>query len=179
MRIRQSLSLLFDIIIINNNIRGQADVTSSADTYTREIDDPGPIQQPLMRMTKKRRARPELDIDKIHSNTAYDICYGASTMQGVKLLSAQQRGRVANALTRIAEAGGDLNQLRDFEQWWKMNWRSGTDGNYQFPRPENIAEFWFEAMSAFRPERPNPNGTERVDNLDEKMRAMALKRKGD
>lgn len=170
------------IIIYNNNIsHGQAELTGRS--IHEGIDDPGPMQQPLVRMVKKRRpkGRPEVDIDKIHFNTAYDICYGASTVQALGLLSAPQRGRIANALNKIAEAGGDLNHLRDFEAWWKSNWRSHDKqtGQYQFPRPENISEFWFEAASTFRPEHPNPNGTERIDNLDERMRDMTLKRRNE
>lgn len=157
---------------------GQAEAREEREVNGDVIDDPGPMQRVLIGLHKVRKPKAvPKEIDKVYFTTAYDICFGADTLQAIALLSGEQRGRVARALGKIVDAGGDLNRLRDFEQWWRSNWRSGKE-HYQFPRPENITEHWSEAMKTTRPVKQTSSPTVNVEDISERMARRAKQRRG-
>lgn len=82
------------------------------------------------------------------------ICYGTDTDASFNALSSTMRGRVANTLGKLTQGKADLGQLSLFESWWKKNWRSRDrqSGQYQLPRPEQVLELWWEAMT----HKPSP-----------------------
>lgn len=95
----------------------------------------------------RKNKRESTKVQTHHHEMMYDLCYNADTPKKAKLLSSNERGRVASALGRIRDAGGLIDDIYYFGNWWNKNWRSRDKytGAYQPPRPEQVVEFWWTA----------------------------------
>lgn len=109
--------------------------------------------QPSLLPNLRPKKRPTLAVDPIPAVAhaiVYRICYRADTESEILTLNSGQRGRVASVLGNLRDAGADLAKLQQFEDWWVNNWRSRDKQTkqYQPPRPEQVQEFWVEAMKS-------------------------------
>lgn len=106
-------------------------------------------QAQLFKTGKRRKLKRNSQFNSIpegHKQMAYAICYGADNAMKIRSLDKRQIGRVSLSLEKLQSAGADLNTLRAFEIWWRNTWmsRNSETKMYQFPRPEQLVEFWWQ-----------------------------------
>jgi len=151
-----------------------------------ELLPTNPKVPPLFNFSKIKREKPENDGPTITSTQTFimqKICYGVESVSDQTLLNSTQRGRAASALGKLRDAGADLNRLPDFYEWWGENWRSKNKftGQYQMPRPEQVTEFWLEAMRKVRQQESQNNHapvpSDNVVDIEEAMQKRAEGRK--
>lgn len=139
----------------------QEDLDSQWDAFMFGAETGLPVQRSLFisvpaQKTRNFRADP---VSHTHVDILCRICYGTETKEQVNSLTATLKGRVANILGRLTDAKADLGQLHVFERWWKANWRSKDKktGHYQFPKPDQVLELWWEAMHNAPKPKPEPD----------------------
>jgi hypothetical protein len=114
------------------------------------------IQRPLLNVAPRRRASHADPTSPAHLQMIYRVCYGAETVAEQKMLTSTQRGRAADAVASLLDAGANISgDARRFEKWWANNWRSkDKSGQYQFPTPAHIVELWLQAMKTIKRDEP-------------------------
>lgn len=149
-------------------------------------DDEEEGQPMLFAIGPKKEKKKTERIPWKHYSDLYKVCFGVSTNEAVKALSGSSKGRCHNTLVRLRDAGADLNRIFDFELWWKGFWQSKDkeSGQYQYPVPEKVTEYWWAAMAVLGPlpdEKSNGSSGEVDTNfVEEVMRTRAeARRSGD
>lgn len=145
---------------------------------------PSAYQSALFQAKRRTRFRTHVNgpetIESFHYNYMYELCYGASNGSQAKLLNAKQRGRAADALATMKDAGVNLNELPQFEDWWKTQWMSKDRETraYQRPRPEQVVEFWWASVKD-RPKTEKYTEREEDDtsDLEERVRQFRIKQR--
>lgn len=143
--------------------------------------DPQPVLSPVFLPRPKALAAPEPIPTALH-NALYRLCFRAETLEELKLLTSAQRGRVADLLGELREAGADFNLLHLFEAWWVMNWRSKDRATqqYQPPRPEQVREHWLEAMrSGVKPKPVVENNHKPVEDKSAELALLMTRRRNE
>jgi hypothetical protein len=122
-----------------------------------EVIDPQPFLSTSF-LPKEKTHQPYAEpIPKSAHTLMYRLCYRAETDAEQLMLSSTQRGKVASILGQLQKANANLAHINTFEAWWVNNWRSKdrVSGQYQPPRPDQVAEHWNEAMkSGVKPIKP-------------------------
>lgn len=163
--------------IITHTHTGE-DLDSQWDAFMFGAETGLPVQRSLFialpgPKTRNFRADP---VSHTHVHTVCRMCYGTETQEQLNSLTATLKGKAANAVGKLVDAKADLGQLHLFEAWWKANWRSKDKktGHYQFPRPDQMVEFWWEAMhNAPKPEPEPDESTGTGIDVEDFMRRRA------
>lgn len=115
-----------------------------------EISDSDPLLLPSFRKRERELRAISEPIDDSVQMSMYRLCFRVETPSEARILTSPQRGRVASILGQLRDAGADFNRIHIFEAWWVKNWRSKDKSTrqYQAPRPEQVLEFWVEAMKS-------------------------------
>jgi len=104
-----------------------------------KILKPKKIEEPPKIKTPRKR---DIDFENLAA-----LCFLKKTPLERQTLNEKERGQLNQNLKKLRVAEYDLSKIGKFEQWWKTNWRSGTNGKtYEPPRPEQVVTFWNVAM---------------------------------
>lgn len=78
-------------------------------------------------------------------DTIANFCFGIPPGK-IEFIGAQQKREVETAIARLNGLAADLSALPYFLDYWRADWKSldRRYNKYQPPRPEQIADFWFE-----------------------------------
>lgn len=148
------------------------------------VDSYSPSSQPSLLPAKPRKrkvGRPQTadPIQPMHTQFMYELCYGVMDATQALILNSKQRGRVADALATLREGKAKLDDIPKFEDWWKTQWMSrSSEGGYQRPRPDQIAEHWWAAMNHDKkPVRKKIDDPETDDDIETKIRTFRRQRR--
>ena len=146
-----------------------------------------PKQQALFDKEKRKKIKHKLEyvepVPPVSHKIMYRLCFLAESDTEINLITKGQQGKVASVLDSLVKARADLAKLHIFEAWWHGNWRSKdrTTKQYQAPRPDQVLEFWNEAMKSDSVKKPlkieAPDLGPTSVNVEQVMRDRALSRK--
>lgn len=150
------------------------------------------LPAPTLFKTGKRKLKAKANRGPVNSvppgvkQMAYAVCFGADDARKIGSLDKKQIIRVSLCLGKLEKAGANLQLVRAFETWWKSTWMGWNKDTrmYQFPRPEQIVEYWWQFVQAtsvdYKKDVAENRPTENVaNNVDiNKMMSAKLEDKG-